>query len=267
MNKFMLKISSNNNQRKLSLILNQCLLGFFILFPQAQAQVNDDDIIIPRRVEIQPELLKKELLPDETILTTREKVISRDDIVPHLAMKTLTDFRENTDIFIQINNNLENEGIPDIGQAQRHDYLGRRHNECVVSFNEDSVAFTNTTHNNIFVKMNFNNVKIKEFIFLHEFAHCYDGELSPKNIDSIQWREALADGYAMATLLSNNLINSYQIKLFKKERERFNAIGSTFMLNKIVEFYHTDIEPLNLTPTQRLNKIKLLRKSVFLNSN
>lgn len=224
----------------------------------SQAQELDDEIIIPKRVE-----LKQSLLPDEIVLGKRITVESKDNIVPNIAKQTLLAFREDTNIFIKENNYLENEGIPDIGQAERSDYFGRRPNECVVSFNETSLAFTNTTNNNVFVIMNINNNIIKEFIFLHEFAHCHDGELPNKNVDSIEWREALADGYAMATLLDSNVINAHKINIFKKEREKYNAVGSVLMLNKIVDFYNTNLKDLHLTPVERLNKIKILRKSIF----
>lgn len=253
---------------KSAFIITQLLLSFFMNSSFAQQQ--DDEVIIPRRIPVIPTENIIETAPvtqtEVVLIPKRATVISEDSLVPKLAMQTLIAFREDTDILIAVNNNLESEGIPDIGQAKRSDYLGRRNNECVVSFNEDSKAFTTHTNNNIFVKMNLTENTIKNFIFLHEFAHCHDGELSPQNIDSVEWREALADGYSMATLLDSGFINEYKIEKFKQEREKYNAIGSVLILNKIVDFYNTNIKDLGLTPLQRLNKIKNLRKTVFAQS-
>lgn len=249
---------------RLVFVITQFLLSFFMNNSFAQQQ--EYDVIVPRRISVTQTENRLEKSPDienELVVAKRESVISEDSLVPKLAMQTLIAFREDTDILITVNNNLESEGIPDIGQANRRDYLGKRNNECVVSFNEESRAFSTHTNNNIFVRMNFSNNTIKEFIFLHEFAHCHDGELSPQNIDSIEWREALADGYAIATLLDYDLVNTYKIDKFKQEREKYNAVGSVLILGKIMDFYNTEIKDLGLTPVERLDKIKKLRKSVF----
>lgn len=237
------------NIKKIKLAASILLIS--IMHNSYAQETQETDIILDLRENVESLLFKSIVIP------------STDSLVSPKAMQSLIAFREEESIRVSEDLNLETEGKEDTGQAKRIEYDGSRPNECVISLNTYASSFNDTSDRNIFIKMKWNETLIKEFIFLHELGHCQDGQIEPSNINQVQWREALADGYAMATLLDSNLVNEKSIDIFKNYRDKINSTGSVLMLNQIIPFFENEIKGKNYTPIERMNKIKQLRNMIY----
>lgn len=178
--------------------------------------------------------------------------------LPTLSKITYKEFNKTIDIEL-----IEDNTISDSGIARRIDNQGRAPNQCTISINNRSFIFNLDSYKNPFVAIGFNLENIENFIYLHELAHCNDGLVNPESVDNMEWKEALADAYAIVTMLDSKTIHTKSVVSMIKYRETNKAKGSAFILKEVLNFYNAEIKDKNLSPNEILIKVKEFRSNIF----
>lgn len=91
-------------------------------------------------------------------------------------------------------------------------------NECSVVFDESNfqAAAGRASTDRIYIRSSV----LRKFILLHEIAHCYDVDPAPTGVDPIEWREYLADDFAVTELYANGEISKNEIQDISRIRRK-----------------------------------------------
>lgn len=95
--------------------------------------------------------------------------------------------------------------LNDVGESYR--YIGKSYGDttgCKVFIDENNLALT---HRRVKSKsLSISNEVLRSFILLHELMHCYDNKPAPAGVNSLVWREYLADSFAATELYASGEI-------------------------------------------------------------
>lgn len=167
---------------------------------------------------------------------------------PEIASTSLNHFNEQFPIKI-----IEDSQLNEAAQASRAYTIYSQTDECIITVNfkfhlAHSIAKISST-------------TLKTFVYLHEIAHCADGEPEPEGVDKDEWLESLADGYAAGIMLQNNLINQSQLTGMKNYRRNHSNNGAA----KMNEYLMNDMPTTwkTLSEEEMLQKIKNIRRKIF----
>lgn len=234
-------------KNKLSLF-GKCIFAFFVGINSVLAA--------PITVSTDPDIILDLREHSETTILVQGSLLSS---LSKLSKVTYDDFNKILPISI-----VKDRDLNDSGSAMRVDNRGRESNYCTISINDSFFIFKDSSYKNPFVIMGFSESNIEDFIYLHELAHCNDGIINSSNIEDIEWREALADAYAVIIMLDNKAIYTNSVMPLIKYRAKNKSQGSVIMLKEVVNFYNTEIKDQNLSPNDILNKLKQLRHNTFI---
>lgn len=195
----------------------------------------------------------------DTELLIDKKNIFQDpeNYLSNLSFNVLYSFRKRVPIKLE-NNNV----IDDYAQASRFYNNYENTISCTVVLNT-SQDLDKTSKKNPMIKAGFTSFQIKEFIYLHELAHCLDGELPIKDVDPIAWREALADGYASYIMYNHGLLSKTTIVRFAKLRMKTNEDGGAGNMQLFIDKNLDKIDQSLKDPLDILNEIKKLRYKMY----
>lgn len=99
------------------------------------------------------------------------------------------------------------------------------------------ITFDNNNLNAALVKfrskyINISSSKLRDFILIHEVAHCFDGVQTPVGVDEIEWREYFADIYSAVELYRAGEITRRDYDQLIKLR---NSSTQSFTVNALHE--------------------------------
>jgi hypothetical protein len=178
-----------------------------------------------------------------------------DAFLPDVTKATLATFKNYAPLEINLNTNL-NDGA----QAAREyiDYSETK--SCKISVNPGFYIFQEEV--NPFLQFGLTIQTIRNFLMLHELAHCMDGEAPPEGIEPVAWREALGDGFAASMLYHKYQLSAPKItrlSLFRNTNENGGAHKIlTYMSGRMERYGEKDIDPMIV-----LEKVKEIRREAF----
>ena len=153
-----------------------------------------------------------------------------------------------------------NEGFIDNDVAQAQRFMGSSYAEttaCVVTFDRSNFERIGEIDKYRYIKID--RSKLRDFIMLHEIAHCLDGIPAPKGVDAIEWREFLADVYSASELYSAGVIDKRDFEQLIKLRKNHPDPFKTNALGISKEFIEAD----HVNSSQRIAAAKLFREAIF----
>jgi hypothetical protein len=178
-----------------------------------------------------------------------------DAFLPDVTKATLATFKNYAPLEINLNTNL-NDGA----QAAREyiDYSETK--SCKISVNPGFYIFQEEV--NPFLQFGLTIQTIRNFLMLHELAHCMDGEAPLEGIEPVAWREALGDGFAASMLYHKYQLSAPKItrlSLFRNTNENGGAHKIlTYMSGRMERYGEKDIDPMIV-----LEKVKEIRREAF----
>lgn len=177
------------------------------------------------------------------------------EFLPDVTKATLAVFKNHAPVEININT-----GLQDGAQAAREYVNYAETTNCKISVNPGFYIFQEEV--NPFLQIGLTTQSIRNFLMLHELAHCMDGEAPPDGIDPVAWREALGDGFAASMLYHKYQLSAPKIvrlSLFRNTNENGGAHKMlTYMGSRMERYGEKNIDPMIV-----LEKVKEIRREVF----
>jgi hypothetical protein len=170
--------------------------------------------------------------------------------IPDLASTSLNYFKGQFPIKI-----VEDYQLDEAAQASRSYFIYSQTDECIISINFNFSFNQNNPISKIKTET------LKTFVYLHEIAHCADGEPEPEGINKDEWLEALADGYAAGVMLQNDAMTIAQLSTMKDYRSTHSNSGAAKMDAYLIK--NNAISWKALTEEDMLQKIKIIRRKIF----
>jgi hypothetical protein len=185
----------------------------------------------------------EEVLIDKSNFSTKKGI-------PDLASTSLNYFNEQFPIKIEEDSQLNEAAI-----ASRSYEIYSQTDECIISVNFNFNFYLGNAFRQIKLE------QLKTFVYLHEIAHCADGEPEPEGVDKNEWLEALADGYAAGIMLQNDSMTINQFELMKNYRRTQSNNGAAKMDEYLIKNKPTTWKMLK--EEDMLQQIKSIRRKIF----
>lgn len=97
--------------------------------------------------------------------------------------------------------------MDDIAESERS--FGKAYGEtqgCRITFDNDNFNAALVKFRSKYIKLT--SSKLRDFVLVHEVAHCFDGVPAPTGVDEIEWREYFADIFSGVELYRAGAITS-----------------------------------------------------------